>query len=332
MKPLSIGLGLLFLLGASTALGHHGNSEYDLKVVVRYEGVVIDHLWRNPHTLTRLATHTDSGEAMTLEIEGGPPSVLRTGGLTASSIMKGDHVIAVVSPSRRFPQESAYGHEIIKDDGSVVPLGAPRLRKSEAARAATDIFGTWVPPAELFEQMRAWARGWELTEKGQGIREQFSPAMHRHAECVPMSAPMLMTYPVAVEFERFGDRVAIRSDWIGAERAVYLDGRQHPPRDERLLQGHSIGRWEDGVLVVDTTNFADEVWASLPSGEYKHLVERFALSEDGKRLRYSFVLEDPEYLARPVTGSGELDYRPDLKVGDIECDRELAERFLREFR
>ena len=212
MKPASIGLGLLLLLEAGTALGHHGNTEYDLKVVVRYEGVVIDHLWRNPHTLTRLATHTDSGEAITLEIEGGPPSVLRTGGFTANSVIKGDHVVAVVSPSRRFPKESAYGHEIIKDDGSVVPLGAPKLRKAEATLAATDIFGTWVPPADLFEQMRAWARGWELTEKGQGIREQFSPAMHRHAECIPMSAPMLMTYPVAVEFERFrssGDKVRL---------------------------------------------------------------------------------------------------------------------------
>jgi hypothetical protein len=332
MKPASICLGLLVLLEASTALSHHGNSEYDLKAVVRYEGIVIDHLWRNPHTLTKLATRTDSGEAITLEIEGGPPSVLRTGGFNADSIVKGEHVTAVVSPSRRFPLQSAYGHEIIKDDGSIVPLGAPRLRRSEAARAAEDIFGTWVPPAELFEQMRGWARAWELTEKGQGVREQFSPAMHRHAECVAMSSPMLMTYPVAVEFERFPDRVAIRSDWIGAERAVYLDGRDHPPRDERFLQGHSVGRWEDGVLVVDTTNFADEVWASLPSGEYKHLVERFALSEDGKRLTYSFVLEDPEYLARSVEGRGELDYRPDLEVGDIECDRELAERFLRELR
>ena len=84
------------------------------------------------------------------------------------------------------------------------------------------------------------------------------------------------------------------------------------------------------MLVVDTRNFADEVWATLPSGEGKHLVESFVLSPDGKSMSYSFVLEDPEYLARPVSGSGEMSYRPDLKFGGIDCDLDLAKRFFKE--
>jgi hypothetical protein len=56
------------------------------------------------------------------------------------------------------------------------------------------------------------------------------------------------------------------------------------------------------------------------------------MSEDGSGLSYSFVLSDPEYLARPVAGGGHMDYRPDLTIGGIECDRDLAERFLREAR
>ena len=43
-------------------------------------------------------------------------------------------------------------------------------------------------------------------------------------------------------------------------------------------------------------------------------------------------INDPDYLARPMTGSAHMDYRPDLKIGGIECDRDLAERFLRELR
>jgi hypothetical protein len=143
---------------------------------------------------------------------------------------------------------------------------------------------------------------------------------------------MLMTYPVAVEFKRSSEGVAVRSDWIGAERTIYLDGREHPPPNERFLQGHSVGRWEEKVLVVDTTNFVDEVWGGLPSGERKRLIERFALAENGTRMSYSFVLEDPDNLARPVRGAGEFIYRPDLDVAESECDPELAERFLREFR
>ncbi len=331
MKSTAIALGLVTMVHAVGAFGHHGNSEYDLRVVVRYEGTVLEQRWINPHSLTRLATHTASGEPITLEIEGGPPAVLRTGGVTVNSIVKGDRVTAVVSPSRRFPNESAYGHELIKADGTVVPLTAPRLQRPQISESAKSIFGTWVPSAEFFAEMRGWARTWALTEKGKGIREGWTPVTSSQAQCVPMSAPMLMTYPVAVEFARSNEHVAVRSDWMGAARTIYLDGRQHPAREERFPQGYSVGRWEGDVLVVDTANFADEVWAGLPSGQDKRLVERFAVAEDGKSLHYSFVLEDPEYLAQPVSGSGPLSYRPDLSVGGMECDRDAASRFFREF-
>jgi hypothetical protein len=42
------------------------------------------------------------------------------------------------------------------------------------------------------------------------------------------------------------------------------------------------------------------------------------------------VLEDPEFLERLVSGGGLLSYRPDLRVGGMQLDREAARRFLRE--
>ena len=69
---------------------------------------------------------------------------------------------------------------------------------------------------------------------------------------------------------------------------------------------------------------------SLPSGPRKHLVERFTLSGDHKRLLYDTVLEDPEYLAAPVTYSSEWDYRPDLTPSGLACDLDVARRFLKE--
>jgi hypothetical protein len=334
MRSATISFGVLSALYAGLASSHHGNAEYDLDVVVRYEGVILEHQWRNPHTLTRLATHTPSGEPITLEIEGASPNILRTGGATANEILEGEHVTAVVSPSKRFPNQKAYGLQIIKTDGAVVPLSPSRkatAQDEQPAQAATSLFQTWLPPEDLFEQMRQWARSWALTEKGQAIRQRYSPMMLRGAECIPFSSPMLMTYPVAVGLVQFTDRVAIRIDWLGAERTVYMDGRDHPPPTERFLQGHSTGRWDGKVLVVDTRNFADEVWATLPSGAGKHLVERFALSADGRNLNYNFVLEDPEYLSRPVSGAGQMTYRPDLKFGGIECDVDLAKRFFKDF-
>ena len=332
MRPASIIFASAIISYASVAVAHHGNSEYDLTVVVRYEGVVSEQLWKNPHTLTRIETKSESGQPMTLEIEGGPPAMLRTSGVTANSIIIGDHVTAVVSPSRRFPERFAFGLEIIKADGTVVPLSSTRLPKPPVNELAADIFGTWVPTVDLFQQMRGWVRTWKLTDKGQEIRERFSPTMSAQASCTPNTAPILMVYPVAVALERLGDRVSIRSDWLGAERTVYVDGRAHLPPDERSQQGHSVGHWENEVLVVDTTNFADEVsWAGLASGRDKHLIERFALSEDRTAMNYTFVWEDVEFLAEPVTGGGQLRFRPDLKLGGTECDLESAQRFFQQF-
>ena len=118
----------LLLLCGGSAFAHHGNSEFDLTTTVRYEGTIVEMRWINPHTVTTLATHTATGEPITLEIEGSSPSILRTGGFSAGSLLKGEPVTAVVSPSRRFPDESAYGYEIIKADGTVVPLvSAPNV-------------------------------------------------------------------------------------------------------------------------------------------------------------------------------------------------------------
>lgn len=332
MRRGSIACAFVAFWCTSGALAHHGNSEYDFTVTVRYEGVVTDVLWKNPHTYIKLETRTGTGEPMTLEIEGAPPAMLRTGGFTADSIVKGARVTAVVAPSRRFPGRFAFGREIIKADGVVIPLTSVRLPTPRVSESAADVLGTWVPTGELFGSMRGWVRAWTLTEKGQVIRERFDPTMSAQAACAPLTAPILMVYPVALALERSGDGIAIRSDWLGAERTVFLDGRAHPPSAQVFVQGHSVGHWEGKVLVVDTTNFADEVsWAGLASGKNKHLVERFAIEEGGKAMNYSFVWEDAEYLAAPVSGSGQFRFRPDVTLGDTECDVESARRFFQQF-
>ena len=329
---MKLSLGACLLLAGTPAMAHHGNAEFDLSQQVKYEGTIVEVLWRNPHTVTRIETRTAAGEPITLELEGSSPSILRTGGFTAESLVKGDHVTALVSPSRRFPKESAYGWEIVKADGTVVPLVSARMKRSQTTTVAANIFGAWVPTADSFTRLTRSLATLELTEKGRAFRSQFTPLANGQARCVPVSAPMLMVYPVVMLFERSSDRVLIKTDWLGAERIVYADGRAHPSEQERYPQGHSVGRWEGDVLVVDTTNFADQESGGVPSGARKHLIERFALGGDGKSMSYTFDWQDPEYLVGAFSGTGELSYRPDLQPAGIACDREIAERFFREFK
>jgi hypothetical protein len=46
--------------------------------------------------------------------------------------------------------------------------------------------------------------------------------------------------------------IMIRVQYFDQERTVYMDGRPHPPADERAHEGHSIGWWEDDVLAANT--------------------------------------------------------------------------------
>ena len=144
--------------------------------------------------------------------------------------------------------------------------------------------------------------------------------------------------PYLNEIEVRKDLVIIRSEFLNVDRTVYMDGRPHPKDGARTIQGHSIGRWDGDVLVVDTTLFADHLLGNyvgnggeprvLPSGPGKHLVERYQLSEDRTRLLISSVVEDPDYLAEPLTMSTEWDHASQLRLLRFACDREQAGRYL----
>ena len=321
----------LLLLLQTSVFAHHGNSEFDLTTTVRYEGTIVEMKWINPHTVTKLETRTATGDPITLEIEGSSPAILRTGGFSAESLPKGERVTAVVSPSRRFPNESAYGYEIIKGDGTVIPLVSARMRRAPATETTASIFGAWVPTADSFARMARSLGAAALTEEGRALKSRYTPLASGQAKCIPVSAPTVMTYPSVLVLQRSADTVSIKTDWLGAERTVYTDGRAHPPAQERFPQGHSTGKFEGEVFVIDTTNFTDQEAQGVPSGAGKHLVERFALAPDGKSLSYEFVWRDPQYLADALTGTAELSFRPDLAPAGIACDRESAVRYFREF-
>jgi hypothetical protein len=214
-----------------------------------------------------------------------------------------------------------------------VPLNiASRSVYTGASAVATSIAGTWFSPRSEFAGFLGSAGRWSLTDKGratvQGADERTKNALK---DCIPVGAPALMFYPVANTITVQRDRVVMRVDWMDSERIVHLDGRAHPPAAQTSRQGHSVGRWDGKTLVVETTNFTENpigLSLSMPASAQKKLTERFALSEDGKTLIYSGVLEDPVYLAKPVEWTGKWEYRPTMKASGEKCNIEVASRFL----
>ncbi|MCZ0952037.1 MAG: hypothetical protein OXJ56_05595, partial [Rhodospirillaceae bacterium] len=66
----------------------------------------------------------------------------------------------------------------------------------------------------------------------------------------------------------------------------------------------------------------------VPSGGQKHVVERYRLTEDGSHIALEFTLDDPEFLAEPMTHRRQLNYSPHMQMYPGECDPEATSRFM----
>jgi hypothetical protein len=92
----------------------------------------------------------------------------------------------------------------------------------------------------------------------------------------------------------------IEVEMVHDARIIHLDGRPHLPKDIRRWLGDSVGHWEGDTLVVDTTNFAEQVSFRGASPDL-HVVERFTFA-DAKTILYRFTVEDASTFARPWSG------------------------------
>jgi hypothetical protein len=93
--------------------------------------------------------------------------------------------------------------------------------------------------------------------------------------------------------------VAIVNEMIHEHRMVPLDGRPHFSQNLKQWTGHSVGRWEGGTLVVETTNFSPKV-DFRGAGPRLKVVERFTrVAADA--LQYEVTVDDPTVWTRPWT-------------------------------
>ena len=90
-------------------------------------------------------------------------------------------------------------------------------------------------------------------------------------------------------------------------RTIHMDRQSHPAYYELSRGGHSIGRWEDDVLVVDTIGFLPgRLAGNVPHSNRLHVVERFSLDRDymGRlALNREYEARDPVYFEDTYAGS-----------------------------
>ena len=113
------------------------------------------------------------------------------------------------------------------------------------------------------------------------------------------------------------DAIVLQYGQLGFTRTVHMNTTRHPANVEPSRAGHSIGRWDGDVLVVDTVGFAPGVLSPpLLNSDRLHVVERFSLDTETMLLTRNYVAEDPVYFTGQYAGSdtiqvADLPYDPD---------------------
>ena len=140
------------------------------------------------------------------------------------------------------------------------------------------------------------------------LRDKRKEGDEPYTACLPMSVPRVNPYPwkFAMSYTSKGLTyiyILHETGDAGAHRVVYMDGRKHPDDLLPTWWGHSIGRYEENTLVIDTVGFNDKSWfdnKGHPHTEQLHTIERWTRVDEG-HMNVEVTMEDPGAYTKPFT-------------------------------
>jgi hypothetical protein len=160
--------------------------------------------------------------------------------------------------------------------------------------------------------------GTELTELGEQSAAKFVRDDNPRFRCETTSIIFDWTFDGPVNrIVQNKDTIVIQYGQMGLKRTIYMNMKTHPGTIKPSRAGHSIGRWEGDVLVVDTVGFLPGVLnAPVRHSDKLHIVERFSLDPKTMKLTRAYTVEDPMYLKGQAAGSdviqiADAPYTPD---------------------
>ena len=151
---------------------------------------------------------------------------------------------------------------------------------------------------------------------------QGRPMNDKSAQCLPPGLVRMMNMVYPMEILQTRGQVTIIAEWMGQIRRIFTDGRPHPQDADPSYNGHSIGHWDHGALVVDTVaihggGILDDHGA--PLGDALHVVERI-WQADADTLKDQLTIEDPTAFTRPYTTVKTFKRARDLQIMEYVCE------------
>jgi hypothetical protein len=176
------------------------------------------------------------------------------------------------------------------------------------------------PGQQLDDNQRQYrTRNVELTEAGQKAADSFNNFTRDNPRLRCETTSILFDWTFDGPVNRItqnGETVTLQYGQLGFTRTIHMNAA-HPETIEPSRAGHSIGRWENDVLVVDTLGFAPGVLSPpIMNSNELHVIERFSLDPNALTITRSYTAVDPlyfkgEYSGSDTIGVADLPYAPD---------------------
>lgn len=336
---LILSFGLPFSAGA-----HHGaNTNPELYIaenLVELEGEISRVLWRNPHPRLKMTVVDDNGDSTEWELElaGSLQSYARAK-INRDFFSVGDRVKAAGVVSRRDAKSIGVvnlllpgGDELVSGNrplrwsqnrfGGSTSAGMGAAPPSPAAVAAAEasadgIFRVWGRRTSRRPAAQQYAGS--LSETGRQTFAQYdAPRDNPDYDC-RTGMPHHMFDPLPMEITDGGDRIIIETLEYNVKRVIYLsDDRPVPTRSN---VGYSVGRWEDGTLIVETTHVDWKYFDPFgtPQSNQVSFVETFRVADDDSQLNYSIVATDPLMFSEPIRLERAWRWQPGTEMFEFDC-------------
>lgn len=205
-------------------------------------------------------------------------------------------------------------------------VGCPLEMYAQLSELLADPANDSIPVMALSAQATAaWLTEFEatLTQRGRQVREANVPESDpKFLNCQPYGFVREVINPLPMQILRDGEHLLFLYEEWSLLRPIYMDGRSHPEHRTPTLLGHSVGRVENGVLIVETEGVTpDRISDATLAGHSGELrgVERYTVRDNPRRLEVTLTLEDPVTLTEPLVMTKTWLYTPDVELVQDTC-------------
>jgi hypothetical protein len=313
------------------ASAHHGaSSQFDTDVDVSLTGVVTDVRFVNPHSYVtfdltnanRSYVLNDSGQPISVHCEMLGSTAIRRAGWTEEMFKPGTAIKVGGHPSRAEENVCVLETFALNDGPEVTRFAQfeetrPEANLDRQARTAwgdPNIAGDWAGEARTGRPTQNETRVTDpivLTDAGQAAATELLAEITARMASGEIEDPRLncqardfisdWTFnwmPNRIIQEE--DKIELTYGFMDRMRTIHMDMAEHPADLAPSLSGHSIGRWDGDVLIVETIGFTESFRYSrnsisrITSDQY-HVIERFTVDNENGTLTREYEATDELY-------------------------------------